>query len=166
MKYSLWAVPPQPIFDELTEVIRVLAVKYKGPVFQPHLTILGGIEKDLNEIIKSATKIAEHTPALDLSLGPVSFSTTYYQSVFLRVDATAQLMQLNLDIKKALNGENNVFMPHISLMYGNHEMAVREKIANSIQFPNISFLVSTLVIILEGPGPTEWQPVETISLQV
>lgn len=162
MKYSVWIIPPQPIFNEVSKVISDLSVEYKGPVFKPHITILGSIDRELDDIQKAVETVANDTEKLTLSLGPISFSTTYFQSVLVRINSTAQLMQLNLDIKKLLDIENNVFMPHISLMYGNHDMKTREKIAEKINLQSSSFIANEIVIIPEKSDPKEWEPVVTI----
>ena len=164
MKYSIWVIPPQPIFNEVSKVINDLSVEYKGPVFKPHMTVLGSIDRKLSDIRKAVETVANDTERLSLSLGPVSFSTTYFQSVLVRVNSTAQLTQLNLDIKKLLDIENNVFMPHISLMYGNHDMKTREKIAEKIKLRSSSFVADKIVIVPEKSEPEEWEPIVTILL--
>jgi 2'-5' RNA ligase len=164
MKYSIWIIPPQPIFDEVSKIIGDLSSEYKAPVFKPHMTVLGNIDRELDDIQKAVEMVAKDTGKLTLSLGPISFSTTYYQSVLVRVNSTAQLMQLNLDIKKLLDIENNVFMPHISLMYGNHDMKTREKIAAGIKLQSSTFIASEIVIIPEKSEPKEWEPIATTLL--
>src|SRR3989338_2326241 len=164
MKYSIWVIPPQPIFNEVSKVINDLSVEYKCPVFKPHMTVLGSIDRKLSDIRKAVETVANDTERLSLSLGPVSFSTTYFQSVRVRVNSTAQLTQLNLDIKKLLDIENNVFMPHISLMYGNHDMKIREKIAEKIKLQSSSFVADKIVIVPEKSEPEEWEPIVTILL--
>ncbi len=44
MKYSLWIVPPQPTFNEISKQIKYLAQLNDSPPFMPHITLLGGIE--------------------------------------------------------------------------------------------------------------------------
>ncbi|MFZ2026522.1 MAG: 2'-5' RNA ligase family protein [Microgenomates group bacterium] len=166
MKYCAWIIPPQPAFDELNKIISNLSAEYKGPVFKPHMTLLGSTECELDDIRKAVEAVAKNTKKLSLSLGPVSFSTTYYQSVLVRVNSTAQLMQFNLNLKKALGIENNVFMPHISLMYGDHDMKMREEIAAKIKLQNTSFVADSIVIVpvAEKSEPKDWEPVATIPL--
>jgi len=166
MKYSVWIIPPKPVFNELKKVINDLSLQYKSPVFKPHMTVLGNIDLELNKIQKVVKEVATDIDNLTLSLGPISFSTTYLQSVFVRVNSTARLMQLNLEIKKLLNIENNVFMPHISLMYGNHDMETREKIATKIKLRSSSFVVNEIVIGSEKPEPRGWEPIATIPFGV
>lgn len=162
MKYSVWIIPPQPVFDELSKVILDLTIEYNAPIFKPHMTVLGNIDRELGNIQKAAKTVAKGTEKLSLSLGPISFSTTYYQSVLVGVNSTAQLMKLNLDIKKLLDIENSVFMPHISLMYGDHDMETREKIAAKIKLQSNSFIAAEIVIIPEKSEPKEWEPIATI----
>lgn len=166
MKYSVWIIPPQPVFDELNTIISDLSAEYKGPVFKSHMTLLGSTECELDDIRKAVEAVAKNTKKLNLTLGPISFSTTYYQSVLVRVGTTARLMQLNLDLKKALGIENNVFMPHISMMYGDHDMKTREEIAAKIKLQNTSFIADSIVIvpITENSKPEDWEPVVTIPL--
>lgn len=164
MKYCVWIIPPQPVFDELNKIISDLSAEYKGLVFKSHMTLLGSTECELDDIRKAVEAVAKNTKKLKLSLGPVSFSTTYYQSVLVRVGTTAQLMQLNLDLKKALGIENNIFMPHISLMYGDHDMKTREEIAAKINLQNTSFIADSIVIVpvAEKSKPEDWEAIATI----
>lgn len=164
MKYCVWIIPPQPVFDELNKIISDLSVEYKSPIFKSHMTLLGSTECELDTIRKAVEAVAKSTKKLNLTLGPISFSTTYYQSVLVRVDSTAGLMQLNLDLKDALGIKNNVFMPHISLMYGDHDMKTREEIAAKIKLQNTSFVADGIVIVpvAEKSKPEDWEPVVTI----
>jgi len=156
MKYSIWIVPPEPVFSQIKKIIDKLSKKYESPLFEPHMTIVGNIDKDLSEIEKKIKILRSNDKKLELTLGPVSFSTTYFQSVLVRVNSTAKLMKLNLDIKEILGLENNVFMPHISLLYGNHNMSVREEIASSVHIPTLSFTVNEFIITPCTDNPSEW----------
>ncbi|OGZ35928.1 MAG: hypothetical protein A3I88_03945 [Candidatus Portnoybacteria bacterium RIFCSPLOWO2_12_FULL_39_9] len=157
MQYSIWIIPPEPIFSQLKNVIKKLSEKYDSPIFEPHMTLLGNINQNLPDIEQKLTELASRTNKLELSLGPISFSATYFQSVFVRVNSTAQLMQLNLDAKKLFNMENKVFMPHISLLYGNHDMIIREKAALEVQLPLSSFVVNEFIVTPAIPDPNQWE---------
>ncbi|OGZ35116.1 MAG: hypothetical protein A3A94_00525 [Candidatus Portnoybacteria bacterium RIFCSPLOWO2_01_FULL_43_11] len=163
MQYSIWIIPPEPIFSQLKNVIKKLSVKYDSPIFEPHMTLLGNINQSLPGIEQKITELASYVNRLELSLGPISFSTTYFQSVFVRVNSTARLTQLNLDVKKLFNMENNVFMPHISLLYGNHDMTIREKAASEVQLPLSSFVANEFIVAPSTSDPNQWKHSLTIS---
>lgn len=162
MLYSIWVIPPEPIFSQLKNTIDELSRKYNGPVFESHMTLLGNINNELPEIEQKVKELATHVDKLELSFGSVSFSTTYFQSVFVRVNSTAELMQLNLNAKEIFSMGNDVFMPHISLLYGNHDMAIREEAASSLHFPASSFVVKEFVIIPAVADPDQWEHSATI----
>lgn len=163
MKYSIWIIPPEPVFSQLSKTISELSFKYRCPIFVPHLTVLGNIDHELSEIKQVVEKIVSDLDSLNLSFGPVSFSTTYFQSVLIRINSTAKLMQLHFDIKKLLKNENIVYMPHVSLMYGNHDMETRERIALGLNLHPRSFIAKQVVIIPEKPKPVDWKPAATVS---
>ena len=163
MKFTIWITPPEPIYSQIKAVIDRLSLGYKGPQFEPHMTLLGDFYgENLSEVEQKAKKLATINK-LELTLGPVSFSTTYFQSVFVRTNSNAKLMQLNLDAKKLFSKENDVFMPHMSLLYGDQDMATREKAASSVELRPVSFAVDKLVIIpADSDDPKDWKPIATI----
>ncbi|MFA9288410.1 MAG: 2'-5' RNA ligase family protein [Weeksellaceae bacterium] len=165
MKYSIWTVPPAPLSTQLQGIIDDLGAKYNAPHFPPHMTLLGSVEAEIEDMKHKVEKVAKKFVPFEVILGPVSFSTTYYQSVFVRVLSNASLMQLNLDLKSAFKLENTVFMPHISLMYGEHDMETREKITHDLIVPQAHFMIEEIQIIPETTEPNTWKPAAIISLK-
>ena len=162
MQYSIWLIPSAPAFELLQNTIYTLAEKYEGPVFEPHITLLSNVEKELSEITTSLEMLAKNVYQFELRLGEISFSTTYFQSVLVRVQSTAALMQLYLDTKTSLHIEQSAFMPHMSLLYGSHNMGARERIASTTQLPPTAFFVKEFVITPATPNPREWNHLATI----
>lgn len=163
--YSLWITPPLGISKILQNIIDHLAVEFKGERFEPHLTLLGEIEGEESEVLDKAKKLAGDLGSFKIELGVVSFSTTYFQNVFVRVKSNAALMSANMLAKKIYNFENNVFMPHISLLYGNHDMKDRELIASRVEIPEgLSFIAENLVLIPNTPVIEGWKPIATLPL--
>lgn len=162
MKYFVWIIPPEPVFSELDNILRDLSQKYDGPLFHPHMTLLSNVEKPLEEIQQAVENAVHGLDTFKLSLGPISFSTTYHQSVFVRVNSIAPLMNLNLSLKKSLGFQNTVFMPHMSLLYGDHDMETREKVTKELTLTNTTFTANEVVIVSDAPDPINWKPIVTI----
>ena len=164
-RYSLWIIPSSSLKKSLDEIILKLAKKYKSPKFEAHMTLLGDINSDEKTIIQKTKKLVSKTKTFPLQLGEISFSTTYFQSVFVRVKSTAKLMETNLKAKRIFQMDNNVFMPHISLLYGNHKMILREKIAKEIKLPkNKSFKAKNIIVVPSTQTPAEWEHLAEIPL--
>lgn len=163
--YSLWIIPSPDTKKRLKKIIIDLSKKYDGPVFEPHMTLLGNIHSEESECVKNTKVLASQIKPFTVSFGDISFSTTYFQSVFLRIKSSAKLMEVNLKAKKLFNIKNNVFMPHISLLYGDHEMKIREKISSRIHLPtNLSFKVNQIVVTPSTPNPSEWKHLAEIGI--
>ena len=156
-KYSIWVIPPEPLYGQLKDTIEKLSREFGSPTFEPHMTLLGNINQNDEDIEVKIKEMANITNKFELSLGSISFSTTYFQSVFVRINSTTELMELNLKAKGLFNMENNVFMPHISLLYGIDDMKIRETVASKINLPNSSFIVDELIVTPATDNPDEWQ---------
>ncbi|SRR5258708_11570565 len=163
--YSLWVVPPPEISDLLQKLITNLSSKYNSPSFEPHMTLLGNISSDKKPMLEKANTLVSKLKPLPLSLSEISFSTTYFQSVFVRVKATAELMNANLIAKDIYQTDNSVFMPHISLIYGNHSMEERGKIVSEVILPkNITFNAEEIIVIPSTQNPNEWTHLAELQL--
>ncbi len=155
--YTLWVIPSPEIKKILEDVILKLGDKYKGPYFEPHMTLLGNISCTKEEVIEKTKELCREIKSFEISLGEISFSTTYFQSVFVRVKSSASLMELNLKAKEVFKMENSLFMPHMSLLYGNQQMELREKAVSEVKLPsNLSFKVDKLVVTPCTDDPKDW----------
>ena len=163
MKYSLWLIPNNPVYSKLKFVVDGLAASHNNPAFEPHLTLIGDIEGEIPEINEKMQSLVDTAKDLELTLSEVSISTTFFQSVFVRVKSTAALMQLNMDAKKLFNLENNFFMPHISLFYGG-SLKEREKLASEINIEKEIFKISKLILAPVTEDPKDWKTLAEIRL--
>lgn len=165
-QYSIWLIPDNKTRAILSQVIEEIAGKYKTPVFEPHATLLGSIEEKEKVVIEKTKKLALKTQRFPVIFGKVEFSTTYFQCVFVRINTNAPLMNLHVQAQKLFGGRKDyVFMPHISLVYGNFSIPEREKITGEITLPQLSFIAKTLRIIPNLPNPKDWQPLAEINLR-
>ncbi|AKM79211.1 MAG: 2 3 cyclic phosphodiesterase [Candidatus Beckwithbacteria bacterium GW2011_GWB1_47_15] len=155
--YSVWIVPRE-LSRPLKATIDRLAEEYKSPKFEPHLTLLSQVEGEKEEMIDKAKKLAAELSPFDLSLGEVAMSTTYYQCVFVRVRPTAKLIEANLKAKEIFKLENDVFMPHISLAYGDFAPQTREEMMGKVILPQErDFRAEVLTMVPVTEDPAGWE---------
>lgn len=163
--YALLVIPPEDIKKSLEEIIFNLSRRYDGPIFEPHMTLLGGIGTNEKTIIQKAQELAKGIKPFKIILSEVSFGTTYFQNVFVRVKSTAKLMEANLKAKEIFNIGESLFMPHISLLYGKQGMNLREKAASEIKLPdNLSFTAEKIVIARDSQNPADWQHLSEVKI--
>ena len=88
-------------------------------------------------------------------------------SMFARMRTSADLVNAHLILKDALSvEEQHVFMPHASLVYGDFDMVVREKLAHEIKLKSKNFTAEKITIVrANSRDPKEWNIVEQVSIQ-
>lgn len=163
--FSIWIVPSSDIKKQLSEIVGDLSVKYQAPNFEPHMTLLGDVSLDKETMLQKSHLLVSQLKPFSASLGEISFSTTYFQSVFVHIKSNAALMNANLKAKEVFQVPNTIFMPHMSLLYGDHPMEEREKIASQITIlGNLSFNVEKIIVVPSTKDPSEWKYLAEIPL--
>ena len=149
----------------LQEIVNELSNKYDFPNFEPHATLLGDIEIDLELLKEKTTELAKQFRPFEVTLGKVEISTTYWRYVFVRVDTSGELVDLNMKARELIDPmPDDIFMPHISLAYGEDDAYKRQQIADEIKLPNLSFMIDKIVITPADPNPTKWKHLSEIKL--
>lgn len=165
-KFSLWCMPKGEMRAALEQTISELAAAHHGPIFEPHLTLLGDVEGEEKKVVETVQAVARTLPSLELRLGSVDASTTYFQCVFVRIMTTSELLSTYLELSKAFfpDQKPGVYMPHMSLFYGHQPSAERVHIAQEVTLPSLSCTASEIVVIESAPDPKEWQTVTELPL--
>jgi hypothetical protein len=145
--------------------VEKLAKEHGGAVFEAHMTLVGDVELPLDEMKEMVEELAKGMEPMKLITGEVSYSTTYYQCVFVRLKAEFELMEVYVKAREMFGLGSGVFMPHMSLLYGDLEFEKREKIVRGIVFEKQEFGVDRLVITPGGENPPDkWEHLVEIEL--
>lgn len=158
---SIWLVPDQNTLANLKPKVTQLAAEHHFADFSPHLTLVNHFTGDLESTIAAVTNVARNQPPLDLQASEISWSTTYWQCVFLRITPTVELLQLRQNLLQQVSIEEaHFYMPHISLVYGTMDLASRSSIASELQqemqFP-FAFSGAKIAIIKADTNPQNWE---------
>jgi len=160
MSYTIWLVPnEEKVKTYLAQIIKELADKYNGPIFEPHATLLGDLPLRLDEVTKGCEHFVSKTNSFKAEIDSIEYSTTYYQCIFARLKPTPELMSL-YDLAKQSLGltKQSIFMPHISLFYGDVSYQLRQEIVDSMQFVPQQFTVASVIVVPGGENPpSEWK---------
>jgi 2'-5' RNA ligase len=116
-KYSLWLMPHGDLYELLRDLIESLAQRFDAPVFEPHVTLLGGIRSDNEQVLVSnCAAIAGKTSPIVMNLTQTDMTSEYYRSLFVRIREQGELTELYRSAVEHLEGRTE-FTPHISLLY-------------------------------------------------
>ena len=122
--YSLWLVPERdgPAFAALAELIRDLARQFDTPVFDPHVTLVGGLEGDEAALAAAAKDVAGiERPQIELT--EIVSRDSYFQRLVVAAAPTPPLLRAHALARAALGAETAAYWPHLSLAYGELDAA-------------------------------------------
>lgn len=127
--YSLWLVSESnsEIYQLLQNGISEISERYHTPLFQPHITLLGGFHDKEDELVAKTRLLAEKLNPLELEISDIGTNNKFFQQLFLTIAKTDGIITANKFAQQIFSLQNEVYFPHISLMYGDVD---REVISN------------------------------------
>lgn len=161
--YSLWLQPSGKMAFQLQEKIRKLSEKYGTPLFAPHITLLGGLHSTKAGLISLSDTLASTLHPLDLTLTTAGCRNRFYQSLFIYVEKSKPLMELRSMAERFFDASDDEnYMPHLSLLYGDFTRKEKEKMLNGIGrefYRKIS--VKSLALMQTNGKPEQWKKIYT-----
>ena len=166
-QYFLWATPDGQAYEQFGELIRRLGQQYQGPVFEPHITLLGGIEDKGSNLVDQVRMFAEKIQPLSIELEQPACENEYFRCVYFQVKKTPTLLAAYQQAQVLFGTmPSSTFHPHLSVMYGKIPIGIQQEIVGEIltYLPN-TFFASTLTLIrAETLNPAQWYLVERVAL--
>src|SRR5438132_14370642 len=104
---AYWLIPAQPEQDLFRVIIRILAIQFDAPQFEPHVTILVAPrdrqprnDRGSRTLSESPAKILQRITAapIRLRLGDVGFSSKFTKTLFVRLKSSKSLEKLMADL--------------------------------------------------------------------
>jgi 2'-5' RNA ligase len=116
---SLWLVPVDEARQALSRLISELAARLGTPVFAPHVTLVTGVTRPADEVVRQVGELALALEPLSLPLrGPEGRDETF-RCLYLPVGETLRLMATHALARSALRlDDERRYEPHLSLVYG------------------------------------------------
>ena len=167
INYSLWLRPAQTQIDDFAKIISRLAHSYRTMPFPPHITLASGITTDSDSIKQACVSIIDQTQQIDLQLQNIAYTETYYRNFFVQAELTQALSKLHENTISALaHKTDEVFMPHLSLLYGYLEIETKKNIQKSLEKTCSKLLHCRRLDLYSTNGKvTDWFLVESYLLK-
>ncbi len=165
--YSIWAMPTGHLAEELQDCISDLALEYGGPVFPPHVTILGGIPSMTEEEIKQKTKLLTETlHSYDVHFDELGSLDQFFRCIFIKMKNTPDVLHVFEEACKIFGYvDYETHMSHLSIFYGNLTESVRLEAMKRIHLHmNRSFRVSALHIFETDSDIAKWRKIAEFPL--
>jgi len=167
---AYWLVPAEPARTFFQRIINDLARQYDAPVFEPHMTIHVGADRAnaSENALRDAANQCRHVGLTPLG---VDESDEFIKTLFVQFAMTVELRQINDIIRKATKDSSHYELkPHLSLLYKNLPVAIRDELTASINVP-LSEVTFDTIKAVRCVAPTKssadvegWQVVAAASL--
>ena len=117
--YSIWLEFDKKSTATLKDDISTLATKYGSPKFHPHMTLIGDIDRPVDQVTYLTERFAECSHPSSLEIQKVGVTNNYFMALFLAVDIPAELAKARESFaRSATPSSYTLDDPHISLAYG------------------------------------------------
>lgn len=157
--YHLFFLPEGELFDNLQTTINALADKYQGAKFEPHLTLLARIPKaDEAELVTKTKQLASMIEPFEVEPREVIAQDAYFRALYCKAEPNPRIEEYHQKALEMFGVQDvNVYLPHLSLYYGNVPQSTKDEMIASLLLPNsMKFLVDKVYLYqTEGEAP-EW----------
>ena len=138
-----WLLPAKPERELFCEIVRILRKEFRGPNFEPHLTLfstakdrsaIGRIrrgEQSPNKVLKQIS-----LRPIRLTASGVAFSSAFTRTLFVRLKSSPLLRKLVTDLGRAAKSPAKAPSdPHVSLLYKKLPRATKKELAAVMKLP-------------------------------
>jgi 2'-5' RNA ligase len=154
---AYWLIPSEPAHSFFQGIINDLASRYDAPVFEPHLTVHVGADRD-RAAAKALEKAAGECELVRQTPLGINQSDEFIKTLFLQFAMSAELRQMNDIIREAAKDLSQYELkPHLSLLYKNLPAATRSELAASIEVPFLEVTFGAIKAV-RCVSPTESRP--------
>ncbi|KAF3340843.1 cyclic phosphodiesterase-like protein [Carex littledalei] len=171
--YSVWAFPPESVLARLKSVMSGLRSEFGGPVFEPHMTVVGAIRltpESALEMIRSSTSGLR---PYKVKVASVSRGTFSSQCIYLLIEPYKEVMEASAHVCGHFGYQRSTsYMPHLSLLYGDltdeeKEKAVKKTEELDKELCGLEFEISELTLYKTDPEDKSlksWEKIEVCRL--
>ena len=165
--FHLWLAPAGADYERLAGIISDLSARYRGPQFDPHLTLLGRLEGEQEALIALTQQLARALQSFEVRLKAPSYEPLYFRCLYLPVGPSLPLLEAHQQATQIFGHRStSAFEPHVSLLYGLFPERVKQEIITALP-PDLpgTLPISRLQLIRAGStNPQDWQAVEALEI--
>ncbi len=158
-------MPKGDIFKKYDTIIKKLAKENNGPVFEPHITLLGNIELTENEVIKGAQKLVLGQKPFQINLSEIGYEDYHFRALFVKAVISPQLQNLHNRAKQIFKMQIPTYMAHLSLLYGNYPNLAKKEIIKKIGKDQASVFEINSVFVQKAGLIRDWKIIKEFPLE-
>ncbi|PWA98245.1 RNA ligase/cyclic nucleotide phosphodiesterase family protein [Artemisia annua] len=166
--YSVWALLPQDVTEQVKKVMNSLRSELGGPEFEPHVTVVGAIRLTEDEAREKLIKACDGLKAYNMTIEKVDNTGR----LFL-LHKTPEVMETGAHCWSHFGYKGETpYMPHLSILYGDlseEEKKRAQEKANALdESIKKSFPITRLALYKTDPEDKaleSWEKVSEVTLK-
>ena len=165
--YAIWLMPTGEEYTRLSRLIGDLSRQYGGPIFEPHVTLLGDVNGSPECIGERTDQLASSIPPFSVHLTAPGYQDVYFRCLYMQVELSPPLQQCYREAQRIFDhSESQPFMPHVSLLYGTFPSQDKEPMASGLpkDVPRIFDVAALYVLQARSKDPRSWIIIQTSDL--
>ncbi len=167
-RYALWLRPENEAHERFQALIAILSRRYHAPLFEPHITLLGGITGTDAEVTAKTARLAVEIEPFEVQLTTMDYRDEYYRCLYVKAVPTNTLREAHHLARRWFEpASGDEYLPHLSLLYGDFSAQEKEKILAEIgRGFNSTFHVNRLALYATEQAPEKWHCLKTFPLML
>ena len=161
IRASLWLRPAGDALETINKAVRLAHKHGGGPLMQPHVTLLSGMETTKLSAETKLKRLATRIKPFTVKLGKIEWRDDYFRCLYAAAEPGKELAAAQRDAYDAFDmNPAPPFEPHLSLVYGNLDAAAKKKVAAELGGKlTVSFEVQAVYLVNASMGvpATEWR---------
>lgn len=130
VRRSLWICPTGGALGRIREAMRRVRARGGGPEFEPHVTLLDGIEAAAADAGCRLETLCARLRPFTIRLGRIAWRAEYFRCLFAGVEPSAELAAARAAAEEVFGLRPSArFEPHLSLLYGELDEALKQALA-------------------------------------
>jgi len=145
---SLWIRPTDPALGQLAYAMSRARERCGGPEFEPHVTVVSGIELPAGEAKRRLERLADGFLPFSVHLSGLDWYSDRYRCFFARVETGPELLSLHRRAQDVFEVRNReAYEPHLSLAYGDVTVDRKRELAGELGGLDVSFQAEALCLV-------------------
>ena len=156
LSYSIWFMPETEIRNILEDQIDILRNKYGGPKIVPHVTLASGFLGKKGQLINKVNTLSKHLKRGKLFFQGVFYEDEYFRSIYLKIKYDLYLKEMRRTSLKYFDCQENIYLPHMSLAYGDYNVNVKKQMKRYFNFSLDYFFIDRICLAHNNEAKLKW----------
>lgn len=164
--FHLWLMPDGHSQKKLKTITDALSQRFNAPEIEPHLSLLLHLEGEEKSILEKTQQLAQHLSAFEVSFETIDFREKITQAFFWKAKLNDALQHARSLAEQVFQKPPELFMPHISLLYGELDLATKEKLKAEWEsrMPR-TVRLSSISVLKDTNEYLKWATVQSFALK-